>query len=342
MHHHDRFLTVFAGALVFCLSVMIVLGAAGNPAAGGGAPQAAPANETRTTPEEFARWMTERNNWGRWGKDDQLGAANLITPAKRKQAAALVKSGVTVSLAHALITEKAVDADDPFVLKPRIKDETMGVAYDRQEIDFHGYTFSHMDALCHVAYKGKLYNNLDFKEVVAVPGGCRKLGILGVKDRMVTRGVLIDIPRLKGLPYLPAGTHIYREEIEAWEKMAGVKAGPGDAILIRTGRWALRAKEGASTRLAGVDASAALYFKDRDVALIGGDGVHDVGAFPEFRMPIHIFAIAALGVNLLDNLDLEQLAEIAAREKRWEFMLMAAPTAVPNGSGSPINPIAVF
>src|SRR5262249_31268482 len=153
----------------------------------------------------------------------------------------------------------------------------------------------------------------------------------------------IDIPRLKGLPYLPKGTHIYREEIEAWEKMAGVKAGPGDAIFIRTGRWALRAKEGASIQLSGVDASAAPFFKDRDVALIGSDAIHDIGGtLPGFRLPIHIFAIVGLGVNLFDNLDLEQLAETAAREKRWEFMLMAAPTAVPNGTGSPINPIAVF
>jgi kynurenine formamidase len=305
------------------------------------AQQPAPANDTRTTPEEFERWMAQRNNWGRWGKDDQLGAANLITPAKRRQAAALVKSGVTVSLAHDLLTEPAADALTPFVLKPRVNEAT-SYAYDRQEIDFHGHTFSHLDALCHVGYKGKLYNNLDFKAVVTVPEGCRQLGVLGLKDRIVTRGVLIDIPRLKGLPYLTGGTHIYREEIEAWEKKAGVKVGPGDAIFIRTGRWARRAKEGGSIQVSGVDASAAPFFKDRDVAIIGSDAIHDVGTLPGFPLPIHIFAIAGLGVNLFDNLDLEPLAETAAREKRWEFMLIAAPTPVPNGSGSPINPIAVF
>jgi kynurenine formamidase len=342
MPQNLRFQTLSAASAVLGLALINVMPAVIDPVASVSAQQPAPVNDTRTTPEEFERWMAERNNWGRWGRDDQLGAANLITPAKRRQAAGLVKSGTTVSLAHDLITAKAADAEDPFVLKPRIRDEMTSVAYDRQEIDFHGYTFSHIDALCHVAYKGKLYNNLDFKAVVTVPGGCGKLGILGVKDRIVTRGVLIDIPRLKGLPYLPKGTHIYRDEIEAWEKMAGVKVGSGDAILIRTGRWALRAKEGASTQLAGVDASVAPFFRDRDVALIGSDAIHDVGAFPSARIPIHVFALDALGVNLLDNLDLEQLAETAAREKRWEFMLMAAPTPVPNGSGSPINPIAVF
>lgn len=328
MHRYLRVVAVFAGAAV----LGVILSAARQPA---------PVNDTRTTPEEFDRWMTERNNWGRWGKDDQLGAANLITPARRRQAAALVKSGVSVSLAHDLITEEAVDAPTPFVLKPRLNENT-SFAYDRQEIDFHGYAFSHLDALCHVGYKGRLYNGLDFKKVVTTPGGCHKLGILGVKDRIVVRGVLIDIPRLKGLPYLAPGTHIYREEIEAWEKKAGVKAGPGDAILIRTGRWASRAKDGATIQVAGVDASVAPFFKDRDVAIIGSDAIHDVGTLPGIRIPIHVFAIAGLGVHLLDNLDLEALADVAAREKRWEFMLIAAPTPVPNGSGSPINPIAVF
>lgn len=341
MRRNLRLLPVFVGVAVLGICLASVVPVGGDAAVTTAARQPAPANDTRTTPEEFERWMAERNNWGRWGKDDQLGAANLITPAKRKQAAALVKSGVAVSLAHELLTEKAADAPNPFVLRPRVNEKT-SYAYDRQEIDFHGHTFSHLDALCHVGYKGKLYNNLDFKDVVTDPGGCHKLGVLGLKDRIVTRGVLIDIPRLKGLPYLTAGTHIYRDEIEAWEKKAGVKVGPGDVIFIRTGRWARRAKEGGSTQVAGVDASVAPFFKDRDVAMIGSDAIHDVGTLPGIPLPIHIFAIAGLGVNLFDNLDLEQLAEAAAKEKRWEFMLIAAPTPVPNGSGSPINPIAVF
>jgi kynurenine formamidase len=298
-------------------------------------------NDTRTTKDQFDRWMKELSNWGRWGKDDELGAVNLITPAKRQQGAALVKTGTVVSLAHNLLTDRAVDAQNPFVLRPRIS-ENSPYAFDTEEIDYHGYTFSHLDALCHVSYNGALYNGFRFREVVTQDGGCTKLGVTGVKDRIVTRAVLIDIPRLKGLPYLEPGTHVYREDIEAWERQAGARISPGDVILLRTGRWTRRASIGPFMNVAGFDASVAPFFKNRDVAVIGSDGVQDVGTLPGVSLPIHTFAIVALGANLLDNLDLEAVADTAARLKRWEFLLMAGPTPVTHGSGSPINPLAVF
>jgi kynurenine formamidase len=124
--------------------------------------------------------------------------------------------------------------------------------------------------------------------------------------------------------------------------MAGVKVGPGDAIFLRTGRWARRAKEGPFATLAGFDASFAPFMKRRDIALIGSDGVLDAGTVPGFPLPVHKVALVALGVNIFDNVDLEALAEAAARHKRWEFLLMAAPVPVQNGTGSLINPIAVF
>jgi kynurenine formamidase len=281
------------------------------------------------------------SNWRRWGKDDELGAVNLITPAKRQQAAALAKSGTAVSLAHDLVTEKAVDAQNPYVLQPRT-DQKSPYAFDRQDVDYHGRTFSHLDALCHVSYEGKLYNGLDFRTTVTKEAGCKKLGITNLKDKIVTRGILIDLPRLKNVPYLEPGTHVYREDIEAWERQAGVRVAAGDAILLRTGRWARRAKLGPFQNLAGFDASVAPFFKERDVALIGSDGVQDVGTLPGVTLPIHVFAIVILGVNLLDNLDLETLADTAAKLKRWEFLLIAGPMPVTNGSGSPINPVALF
>jgi kynurenine formamidase len=298
-------------------------------------------NDTRTTKLEFERWAKELSNWGRWGKEDELGAVNLITSTKRQQAAALAKTGMSVSLAHNLVTEKAVDAQNPYVLRPRT-DLTSPYAFDRQDVDYHGYTFSHLDALCHVSYNGKLYNGLDFRTTVTNEEGCKKLGITNIKDRIVTRGVLIDLPRLKNVPYLDAGTHVYREDIEAWERQAGVRVEAGDAILLRTGRWARRAKIGPFRNVAGFDASVAPFFKERDVSLIGSDGVQDVGTLPGVALPIHTFAIAILGVNLFDNLDLETLADTAAKLKRWEFLLVAGPTPVTNGSGSPINPVAIF
>lgn len=307
-------------------------------------PPAAPVNDTRTTPDEFNNWMKTLSNWGRWGANDQLGAANLITPAKRKAAAAEMKSGIVVSLAHEWLTEKAADAPTPYRILPSIFHEPTdrNYVFDKEEISFHGFTFTHLDALCHVSWQGKIYNGLSFDETVTEKDGCQKLGIHNVKDRLVTRGVLIDIPRLKGLPYLAPGTHVYREDIEAWEKKTGTKVQPGDAILLRTGRWARRAAEGPFMGAAGWDASVIPLLKQRDVAIIGHDAAQDVGTLPGVGIPVHKFALVALGANLLDNLDLEALSETCNKLNRWSFMLVVAPNAVHNGTGSPINPLAMF
>ncbi len=313
--------------------------ASGQPPAGrGGGPMV---NDSRTSKEELERWMTELSNWGRWGKDDQLGAANLITPAKRKQALALVKSGETVSLSHNPVMEKAVDAADPFAHDITILGQA-GIAVEKQEVSFHGSTFTHLDALCHVSHDGKLYNGLLFKDVVSKDGGCSKLNITAFKSGIVTRGILLDIPRLKGVPYLEPATHVYREDVEAWEKKAGIKIGPGDAVFLRTGRWARREKVGPFANLSGFDGSFAPFLKERGVALIGSDGILDVGNVPGFALPLHQIALVALGIDIFDNVDPEALAEAAARLNRWEFLLFAAPIPVPNGTGSLINPIAVF
>jgi kynurenine formamidase len=298
-------------------------------------------NDSRTSKEELERWMTDLSNWGRWGKDDQLGAANLITPAKRKQALALAKTGETVSLSHNPLTEKAADANEPFSHTLSII-ERAGIAVEQQEVSFHGSTFTHLDAFCHVSHDGKLFNGLAFQDVVSKDGGCNKLSITVFKNGIVTRGILLDIPRLKGVPYLEAGTHVYREDVEAWEKKAGIKVAAGDAIFLRTGRWARREKVGPFANLSGYDGSFAPFLKQRDVALIGSDGIQDVGTVPGFALPIHQIALVALGVDIFDNLDLEALSETAARLNRWEFLLFASPIPFNNGTGSLINPIAVF
>lgn len=330
---------VVAGMAV-SVAALTPLVAARTPAAAQAQP-AAQVNDTRTTPEEFRKWMKELSNWGRWGANDELGAVNLITPAKRQAALKLATAGVVVSMAHDLLTDKAVDAPAPFKILPRVLPAPL-YAFDRIEIDFHGYTHSHLDSLCHVGFEDTIYNGLSFTTTVSATTGCARMGISGLKDRLVTRGVLIDIPRLMGVPYLAPGTHVYREDIEAWEKKAGVKVQTGDAVFLRVGRWAYRAEKGAYMNIPGYDASVAPFFKERDVALIGHDGVQDVGTLPGIALPIHKFALVALGANLFDNLDLEAVAETAARLKRWQFLVVAAPTPVGNGTGSPINPLAIF
>lgn len=293
------------------------------------------------TASEFDHWMKERSNWGRWGKDDQLGAVNLITAAKRQQALALAKEGMSVSLAHPPLTEKAVDVSSPFEREVFLPDAFGRGIADRYSVFYHGRAITHLDALCHMLYKWQMYNGYSYKEITK-ERGCAKNGIQNMRDGIITRAVLIDIPRLKGLPYLAPDTAVYPQDIEAWEKKVGIKVSAGDAILLRTGRWARRAKFGPFKDMAGYHATVAPWFKSKDVSLVGSDAIQDLGELPGVGLPIHIFVIAGLGVPILDNLDLEAVAETAAKLNRWEFLIQFAPIPVEGGTGSPVNPIATF
>ena len=287
------------------------------------------------TQQQVDRWMKDANNWGRWGKEDQLGTINLITVAKRQQAVALAKTGTTVSLAHKpQLVPKSKSESAGAHLQIKLNMLAVGFTTEDQEIAFHGSTFTHIDGLCHGDYDGKIYNGYSLKDTVSA-AGCQKLGINNLAGGIVTRGILIDIPRLKGVASLPPGTQVYVEDIEAWEKMAGLKISTGDAIFLHTGRWA-------SGQTSGFDVSVAPWLRARDVALIGSDGILDAGEVPGTTLPLHKYVLVALGMNIVDNADLTALAETAARLKRWEFLLVAAPIATPGGTGSPLNPLAIF
>ena len=291
--------------------------------------------------DEFDQMFNQVKNWGRWGKDDQLGTANLITDAKRKQAFALVKSRLTVSLAHNPLTEAAPDNGSPF-------EHTMnrGFTTDTYKVSYHGYAHSHIDALCHILYKGQTYNGHATADI-NTDKGCTELSIDKLKNGIVTRGILIDIPRLKNLPYLEPGTPVFIEDLEAWEKKAGVKVSPGDAIFLRTGRWARRAKLGpwnVPQNEAGYHASVAPWLKERGVSFLGSDDAQDVtpSLVEGVGLPVHTLAITALGLDILDNQDLEAVAETAAKLNRWEFLLIVAPVPVTGGTGFPVNALAIF
>jgi kynurenine formamidase len=246
-----------------------------------------------------------------------------------------------VSIAHDLSTEQAADNPNPLrqVMSANLRSDTLTLSY-------HGGFTTHIDALCHYQYKGQQYNGMTpsgSAETGCVPGIDR------VRDGIVTRGILIDIPRLKGVPYLEPGTPIYISDIEAWERMAGVKVSSGDAIVLRTGRWARRAKLGPERALnnaAGFHVSVGPWIKARDVAIAGGDVSVEVQTDPPvvegMAGPLHTLLIAGLGMTIVDNFDTEALAETAARLKRWEFMFVIAPLRVPGGTGSPVNPLAIF
>lgn len=292
-------------------------------------------------------WMKELSNWGRWGPKDQLGAINLITPAVRRRAAALVKEGFSVSLSRDADTIRAADNSRPFqqkMLESGVDPRPM-FAVDTYTLTFHGASLTHFDALSHMVYQGRLYNGYSQQQVNAT--GAHQLAVDAYKHGFFSRGILVDIPRLKGVKYLELSTPIYPADLEAWEKQAGVKIGPGDIVFVRTGRWARRAEKGpwdTDQRSAGLHVSCARWFKQRDIAMLGSDVHAELMPSPVSGVPypIHQLLIIAMGVPMLDNCDLEALGEAAAARRRWEFLLTAAPLSVPRGTGSPVNPIATF
>jgi kynurenine formamidase len=318
-------------------------------------PYAQSQSNTRPTianEEDFRRAMKELSNWGRWGDDDELGAANLITPAKRKQALALAKEGVAISLAHDVAQEKAADA--PFILERTLNDVTATGTTDRYQYTgtYHGVVHSHLDAVdCHIMYEGKGYNGRSMEDVKAA-GGCPKGNITALKDGVVTRAILFDATLLPGKAtpegWLEPGTPVHREDLETLEKLEHVKVAPGDVILLYTGRWKRRAEKGPwgrDTGFAGYHADVAYFLKDRGVSFIGCDGPNDVmpsGLPPTVTTPLHKLALAAMGVDIFDNLDFERAVEHARQLNRYEFLFSAAPLRVALGTGSPLNPLAIF
>ena len=290
--------------------------------------------EDEVTRAQFDAWMIELSNWGRWGDDDQLGALNLITDAKRVQAARLVETGRVVSMARDMTVDRSADAvaagaDRPPVLGGSVRnvfgiDTDNGYFWERYEIEYHGSLVAHLDALCHVAWDGRVYNGREFEAVATTEDGCTEMGSVNLKGGLVTRGVLIDLP----------GQAVRRQDIEAWEAETGITISPGDALFLRTGRDV--GQQG------GYHPSLIPFFKERDIALLGADVPQEGGAVEGVSIPIHFFTLVALGVHLFDNMGLEELARTARELNRWEFLFMASPHGVPNGAGSAVNPLAVF
>ena len=309
-------------------------------------------DERMETEADYVRAMEELSNWGRWGEDDELGAANLITSEKRIQAAALVQEGISVSLAHDIVEEEAIDATT--ILNREVIRATETGASDQLQYTgtYHGVIHSHLDAIdCHIMVDGKGYNGVSLEEIEAA-GGCPRGSIHALRDGIVTRGILFDASLLPGKAtadgWLEPGTAIRKADLEALEEIEGVRVEPGDVILLHTGRWKRRAALGpwaSSEGVAGYHADVAYFMKERGVSFIGHDMWND--AFPhefsdDVRLPLHRLALVSLGVGIFDNLDFGDVADVAQRLGRYEFLFMAAPLRIQMGMGSPLNPIATF
>jgi kynurenine formamidase len=309
-----------------------------------------PATPATATPADYTRWRGEMKNWGRWGEGDTRGASNLITAAKIQSAARLVKSGIAVSLAHPVPQKPEADVPAASVFKRTTNVVSDTITVDNYQVSYHGLAVAHMDAFCHFVFDGKMFNGYPSKENITNEDGCKKEDIMAWRDGVVTRAVLYDIPQLKGVQWLEPGTPVTRADLEAWEKKTGVKVGPGDVLMLYVGRWKRRAAQGPwAGTVAGFFADTIPLIKQRDIAFVGHDFNIDWAPRPGWGqaegvppMPIHQAMLNWLGVGIVENLDLEKLVETARRLNRYEFMLTFAPLPVEGGTGSPINPVAVF
>jgi kynurenine formamidase len=265
------------------------------------------------------------------------GALRHLTADRVVAAAGLVTDGMTVGLGRPLDTEKRVDNPKPAVHRMTSSDVDTGpvhFAKDYIGVDYHNEGHSHIDALSHVAFDGSVYDG-------------QSVSIEVLADGLVGRGVLLDVPRQRGVAWLEPGEHVYLADIEAAERDQGTRVGTGDILLVRTGH-ARRQRElppwDTGRAKAGLHPTIAPFLAERRVAALGSDGNNDTApsGVDGVGFPMHVLAITAMGMHLLDYLWLEDLAEHCARKRRWEFLLVVAPLRVEGGTGSPVNPIAVM
>ena len=310
-----------------------------------------------TTPseDEVLEYFKSCSNWGRWGNDDQLGTINYITPEKRKQAAALVKEGISVGCSRLLAKEMAPDVSNPplhfmtssgesFAGK-KSQPKSLQAAGDFFGIAFHGFSVTHLDSLAHIFWDGKMYNGVP-AEAVTTREGATKGSIDLLNEGIVTRGVLLDIPKTRDVKWMETEDALYPEDLEAAEKACGVRVESGDILFTRFGVLRRRNEEGprdVSIR-PGFHAACVPWFHDREISILSSDGAQDKvpSGYAMVPMPVHQVGITAMGLWLLDNANLEELAAACQRYQRWEFMLTIGPLRIHHGTGCPVNPIAVF
>jgi kynurenine formamidase len=303
------------------------------------------------TAAEFASLYQSVQTWGRWGDDDERGALNLLGAGRVAAAARLVQSGLVVSLSLPLNTSTAPDCPIPADVRVTQQNDadvglgSMGFAKDYVGVDYHSDGHTHIDALCHVAYEGLLYNGVPAGAITADGPAAEAIGV--VKDGLVGRGVLLDVPGLRGVRWLEPGEHVFREDLEAAERRQSVTVREGDILLVRTGHARRLAELGPWDTVnskAGLHPTAMRLLADRGVAALGCDGNSDTAPSTTegVAFPIHVLALNAMGVLLLDYLQFEDLLEACESARRWEFLCVTAPLRVVGGTGSPVNPLAIL
>jgi len=311
---------------------------------------------------EVLSYFRELSNAGRWGDDDELGTLNFVSEDVRVRAAELVRVGRSVSCSWPMDT--GVEPDQVYGPMQRYLLMTGQGLYDQPQVDtaetlnrgpieyvglvFHGMHVTHLDALCHAIWDKHLYDGVPAAEVSAA-SGARRLAVTAAGSGIVTRGVLVDVARFRGVDWLDPGESVTPEELVQVCSACGVDPRSGDALLLRTGYGARRRTIGREdvrqVGQAGWDVTCLPWLHEREIAVIASDTAQEAlpPRYPIFgHGPIHRVGIVAMGLWLVDNCDLEELAQVCAELDRWEFQLVLAPLPIVGGTGSPLNPIAIF
>jgi len=309
------------------------------------------ASGTDMTGSEFRTLFRSVCNWDRWPERPQRGALNHLTPDRVVAATRLVERGVTVTLSQPLDTEGRVDNPSPaehrMTMMPDVDigSGTVRFAKDYVGADYHNEGHSHIDAFSHVVYDAELYGGEPDDAVTA--NGAEAGAIDLLENGMVGRGVLLDIPRLRGVPWLEPGEHVFPADLADAEGEQGVSVGPGDILLVRTGHARRQAEmppwDTAGAK-AGLHPRTASFLSERSVAALGSDGNNDTAPSTTdgIDFPIHVLTLNAMGVHLFDYLQFEDLVPLCEEAGRWEFLFVALPLRIAGGTGSPLNPIAVL
>ena len=301
-------------------------------------------------------WMkNDLNNWGRWGADDQKGTLNHLSSEKTLQALSLVTEGVTVSCARPVSFNASADVPRPpqhFMVSAGDtyrKGETgdRQVAMDYFGMIFHGHTVTHIDSLAHFFWDGETYNGRP-SSVVSTAEGATEFDVMAASGGIVTKGVLVDAPLLRGVDFIERGDGVGVADIDAAEREHGVKVEQGDVLLLRTGQLGQREVTGpVDVNVAGSSGPSPEilpFLHERGVAVMGSDTGNDVAPNPYERLsnPVHQVGIVGLGLWILDNAWLDDLAAECRKRDKWEFMISILPLKLPSVTGSPVNPVVIF
>lgn len=300
------------------------------------------------------------SNWGRWGANDQLGTLNHVTTEDIVAATRLVRKGKVFALGipldrngpqnglfggrwNPIHTMLATGTD---AVAGR-QDEAPNIRYADDAINMPVQGATHWDALGHVFYQDKMYNGYDARLVDS--NGLATLGIEHARNKMVGRGVLLDVARFKGVEYLEDGYGISNDELDACAKAQNVEIRRGDFVIIRTGQMERCLKEGQWGGYAGGDAPGVKFENcywchGKQIAAICSDtwGVEvRPNETTEANQPWHWVVIPAMGLTMGEIFYVKELAEDCAGDKVYEFFFNAPPLVITGGTGSPINPQAI-